>query len=176
MGRMHPAHRASPGAGPDPGLLRGRARSLAGHAGRGKAPAASYRPRRDRPCRRRRPLSATPIAPPKRAGNPSKEAAPTARASSLGGRVASRSSPQTVLTAHRLHLFVGDVISTVYLLAAAAGVAPSQDRPCSEHQVLRSATLRPSRGLEPSDVLKTRFSERTGSGCIDALLANRPPD
>ena len=49
-------------------------------------------------------LSATPIAPPKRAGNPSNDAAPTARASSLGGRVASGQAPQTVLTAHRLLL------------------------------------------------------------------------
>jgi len=47
-------------------------------------------------------LSATPIAPPKRAGNPSNGAAPTARASSPGGRVASGQAPQTVLTAHRL--------------------------------------------------------------------------
>src|ERR1700726_1345953 len=47
-------------------------------------------------------LSATPIAPPKRAGNPSNDAAPTARASGPGGRVASGQAPQTVLTAHRL--------------------------------------------------------------------------
>ena len=47
-------------------------------------------------------LSATPIAPPKRAGNPSNDAAPTARASSPGGRGASGQAPQTVLTAHRL--------------------------------------------------------------------------
>jgi yecA family protein len=45
---------------------------------------------------------ATPIAPPKRAGNPSNDAAPTARASSPGGRVASGQALQTVLTAHRL--------------------------------------------------------------------------
>src|SRR6202040_3733914 len=45
---------------------------------------------------------ATPIAPPKRAGNPSNDAAPTARASSPGGRIASGQAPQTVLTAHRL--------------------------------------------------------------------------
>jgi hypothetical protein len=42
MGTMHPAHQAPPGAGPDPGLLGGRARSLVGHAGRGEAPAASH--------------------------------------------------------------------------------------------------------------------------------------
>jgi len=39
-------------------------------------------------------LSATPIAPPKRAGNPSNDAAPTARASSPGGRVASGQAPK----------------------------------------------------------------------------------
>src|ERR1700720_106839 len=85
MGRMHPAHRAPPGAGPDPGLLRGRARSLAGHAGRGKAPAASYRPRRDRPCRRRRPRYLQPLsrrrsAPATRQTTPRQQHAPVAPA------------------------------------------------------------------------------------------------
>jgi len=61
-----------------------------------------YRPRRDRPCRRRRPRYLQPLSRRRSAGNPSNEAAPTARASSPGGRVASGQAPQTVLTAHRL--------------------------------------------------------------------------
>ena len=54
-GEAHPAHRAPPGVGPDPGLLRGRARSLAGHAGHAKSEAPSDRPFRNRPGRRHRP-------------------------------------------------------------------------------------------------------------------------
>jgi Uncharacterised protein family (UPF0149) len=85
MGRMHPADRAPPGAGPDPGLLRGRARSLAGHAGRGKVPAASYCPRRDRPCCRRRPRYLQPLsrrrsAPATRQTTPRQSHAPVAPA------------------------------------------------------------------------------------------------
>src|SRR5205823_2614945 len=66
------------------GLLRGRARSLAGHAGRGKVP-ASCRPRRDRPCRRRRPRYLQPLsrrrsAPATRQTTPRQQHAPVASA------------------------------------------------------------------------------------------------
>jgi yecA family protein len=59
--------------------------ALAGHAGRGKAPAASYRPRRDRPCRRRRPRYLQPLsrrrsAPATRQTTPRQQHAPVAPA------------------------------------------------------------------------------------------------
>jgi uncharacterized protein len=41
MGRVHPAHKRPRGAGPDPRLLRGRARSPAGHDDDRKVPAPS---------------------------------------------------------------------------------------------------------------------------------------
>jgi Uncharacterised protein family (UPF0149) len=55
MGRVHPAHKRPRGAGPDPRLLRGRARSRAGHDDDRKVPAPGQRASADRPSRWRRP-------------------------------------------------------------------------------------------------------------------------
>ena len=79
-------------------------------------------------------LSATPIAPPKRAGNLSNDGRATAGVSSPGGRVASGQAPQTVLTAHRLLNFssLGPTSSRHQRLGAPcrnyAGSAPSTGR------------------------------------------------